>query len=163
MSDSTPEIRKSDKYIPYYFVLFFIVVAIVDGIFVTVALETHTGVVTEHAYEEGLSYNDVLEASDAQDALGWTNTLTFDEETNILTFAILDEKGNTIENASVKATIERPIQDGFKFEITLHSDDQYHVYRVPVSFPVHGEWDVRIYASKDGQHYQTSKRFVVGY
>jgi len=54
-----------DKLIPWYFVIFFLVLFIVDGIFVYLATSTHTGVVTENAYEKGLRYNEVIERARA--------------------------------------------------------------------------------------------------
>lgn len=40
---------------------FFILFASVDAFFIYKALSTHTGVVTENAYEQGLNYNEILE------------------------------------------------------------------------------------------------------
>ena len=161
MSDSVPQIKKSDQFIPYYFVLFFVVLAIVDGIFVTIALNTHTGVVSKRAYEEGLTYNNVLDASKSQEALGWQSSLQLEKDTSTLTFSLLDSQNTALSDISVKAVIKRPIQEGLKFEVTLQYDHASHSYVSPISFPTYGEWEVRVYALQDDKTYQTSKRFVV--
>ena len=73
--------RKSDKWIPWYFVAFFVVLAILDGIFVTIAATTHTGVITENAYQKGLDYNEVVAASEEQDEIGWVGNIGFEKST----------------------------------------------------------------------------------
>ena len=73
--------RKSpkDKYILFAFLAFFGVIFVVDGIFITTALRTHRGVVTEQAYEKGLHYNQTLnEAKDQpkfQDKVSFENNI----------------------------------------------------------------------------------------
>lgn len=62
-SSAHPEFRKSripDSYIPLYFVLAFLVVFAVNGIFVYLAVSTNHGVVTENAYEKGLDYDRIV-------------------------------------------------------------------------------------------------------
>ncbi len=46
--------------IPLYFVLAFLVVFAVNGVFVYNALTTHHGVVTENAYEKGLDFDRIV-------------------------------------------------------------------------------------------------------
>ena len=161
MSEAAPIIKKSDKYIPYYFVLFFVVIAIVDGVFVTVALQTHTGVVSHQAYEEGLAYNDILDASKTQDSLGWQSSLSLNSDQTTLILELKDNQGQIIEGAAARAVIDRPIQEGLGFDVSL--TQQGGQYFADVAFPMHGEWDVRVYISQGDATYQTSKRFVVGY
>lgn len=67
MSASTP--RKSDKWIPWYFVLVFLVVVCVNGFFVYTAVTTHTGLVTKSPYEKGLSYNKKIAEARRQENL----------------------------------------------------------------------------------------------
>ena len=67
MEQATKDPR--DKWIPMYFVAFFAVIALLDGIFVYTAISTQTGVVTEQPYEKGLAYNEVLEKAKTQPEL----------------------------------------------------------------------------------------------
>ena len=83
-----------DKYIPWFFVAFFATFIIVDAIFVTVALDTNTGVVTEHAYEQGLHYDAMLDKVRAQEALGWQGTI--DYAGGGVIFSLQDDKGADI-------------------------------------------------------------------
>ena len=64
------DMAKRDRIIPLYFVAFFVFIAIMDGIFVYLATTTHSGVVTENAYQKGLNYNQYITAYDQQEMLG---------------------------------------------------------------------------------------------
>ena len=63
--------RKKIELIPYYFVLFFITIIILDSIFVYLAFSSHTGLVSENSYEKGLNYNDIISQKEKQDKLNW--------------------------------------------------------------------------------------------
>jgi len=58
--------KKSGRKALFYLLGFFIIFASVDAFFVYKALSTHTGVVTENAYEIGLNYNEVIAESKKQ-------------------------------------------------------------------------------------------------
>lgn len=71
-------LTKRDKLIPWYFVLFFVVIGAVNAVMVTLAVRTHTGTVTDHPYEKGLAYNKVVDAANAQEKLGWKSDIRFE-------------------------------------------------------------------------------------
>lgn len=52
-----------DRLIPWYFVMAFLVVFAVNGLFIYLATSTNRGVVTENAYEKGLAFDRIVEAS----------------------------------------------------------------------------------------------------
>ena len=52
--------KRANRLIPWMFVLAFLVVGAVDGVFVYLALSSHSGVVTEGAYEKGLASKQTL-------------------------------------------------------------------------------------------------------
>lgn len=60
--------RKDGKIVLMAFVGFFVTFAAVDAYFVYKALSTHTGVVVENAYEQGLKFNDLLAKAKKQDS-----------------------------------------------------------------------------------------------
>lgn len=63
------QIQKRDKLIPWYFVMAFMVVFVVNGIFVYLAVNTNNGVVTENAYEKGMDYTRIVTEVRKQRAL----------------------------------------------------------------------------------------------
>ena len=54
------------RHVWWYFVAFFGFIAAVNAAMVTIAIRTHSGVVSEHPYEEGLAYNAVVHAEKMQ-------------------------------------------------------------------------------------------------
>jgi nitrogen fixation protein FixH len=153
MSDT----RKKDKRIPYYFVLFFVVLAIVDGIFVYLATSTHTGVIKEQAYQKGVEYNRTIEAVEAQTELGWESSISYDGAD--LSFYV-KSGDDVLDGAVVEAYFVRPTQAGYDFSVLLKRDEK-GVYRRKVDFPLKGQWDANIVVRWNQKHYQQQKRLVV--
>jgi len=151
-------IKKSDKWIPWYFVAFFVVLAILDGIFVYIATSTHTGLVTDNAYKKGLAYNQTIENYEAQKQLGWQTDIKLEQQD--LTFAIKDAKGNAIEDADVVAHISRVTQAGHDFDVSLQYAEN-GIYKNNVDFPMKGQWDVSVVVKWKQEQYQQSKRIIV--
>lgn len=152
----TPPVKNpKDKLIPWYFVAFFTVIAILDGIFVYVAITTQTGLVTENAYEKGLAFNQQLEQARTQPKL--QESLSF--ENGLLRWQAINENATPVENATVTATIIRPVQDGYDFETTLDYQGA-GVYEAKLDLPLKGLWKAEMNATWDNRHYQTSHSFT---
>ncbi len=157
MTETT--VRKSDRFIPLYFVGFFVVLAIMDGIFVYLATSTHTGVVTEQAYQKGLDYNETVSAAAEQDALGWQSTINY-SESGMLSFTLVNASETPVSGAQVVAEFIRPTHNGadFSVELIASSDGSY---TAPVDFPLKGVWDVRVFAEWNQQSYQQGERLII--
>lgn len=151
-------VKKSDKWIPWYFVAFFVVLAILDGIFVYIATSTHTGVVTDEAYQRGLDYNDTIAAAEAQVALGWSGTVEL--RNGQLVGVLSDANGRAMVGARAQAHFFRPTQDGSDFSVSL-SEVSDGRYVSPVINAVPGQWDVRIFVEWKQKQFQTAERIVV--
>lgn len=150
--------RKNDKYIPYYFVVVFMVIFAVNGYMVYEAISTHTGVVESNTYKKGLAYNDVIAAKNAQDKLGWSSSLNFDGQ--IITVSLLDANSNVIKGADIDVYFSRPTQAGYDFKAKLISDANGK-YSSKIDFPFNGLWDARLSAVWKQQKYQKHQRIVV--
>ena len=148
--------RDSDKWIPWYFVAFFAVLAVLDGVFVYIASSTHTGVVTENAYNEGLRYNQTIAAAEAQDQLGWDASISYDNDK--LSVALVDANNTAIEDAIIEALFIRPTQDGGDFRLSV-AEQSPGLYEKIVSAPM-GQWDVRIYVTWKQKQFQSAQRIV---
>lgn len=145
-----------DKIIPWYFVMFFVFIAIVDGIMVTIAIRTHTGTITDHPYERGLAYNQVVEAEKKQENLGWKGEV--DLTKSKLIFTLRDNKNNILKADSVRADFIRPTQDGVDFSQNLKNID--NKWQADVNFPLSGLWQVRVYATVGDKTFQYAERIV---
>lgn len=146
-------LTRKDKLIPWYFVMFFGVVVAVNITMATLAIKTNSGLVTDHPYEKGIAYNQVVDAETAQEALGWKADIEYASGT--LSFALHDAKGKAVATDKVTAHITRPAQEGMDFDLTLENGSAH------VKFPLPGLWEIRIFAQSGTHTYQQSKRIVV--
>lgn len=143
----------TSKRVGLYFVMFFGFVAAVNAVMMTLAIRTHSGLVTDHPYEKGLAYNQVVQAEKEQEALGWKGTIDYKNGT--LYFILQDKNTQPLQWKKARATIRRPTQSGMDFVVTLKGE------QTPIDFPEKGLWEVQVDAMHDGAHYQKSKRIVV--
>ncbi len=150
MSDT---MQPRDKIIPWYFVIFFVFIALVNAVMITLAVRTNTGTVTDYPYEKGLAYNKVVEAEEKQKQLHWSSDIKY--EKGNLYFFLKDKENKSIFPDKRIAAISRPTQAGMDFRVELNGD------KTPISFPVKGLWEVRVDAVYNNIHYQQSKRIVV--
>lgn len=155
MTTATP---LRDRLIPWYFVAFFAIIFLVDGVMVTLALRDYGGTVTEHPYEKGLAYNEVVKAEAAQAALGWQGGIEFLKGT--LTFALWDRDNHPVSLDQVTVRFSRPAQVGRDFDVSLRQT-MPGVWKAKANPPLPGLWEVRVYARHGNHRYQQSKRIVV--
>lgn len=155
---SQAEPRPSDKWIPWYIVLFFVFLSFVFGGFAYVAQKTHTGLVTDEAYKKGLAYNSVIEKARAQDALGFKSDSRMVNDA--LRFTLTDRAGRAVIASKVTIWFFRPTQAKADVHgvMTLA---QGGGYELTPQLPAKGLWEVRIHAETDEGPYQTSKRMVI--
>ncbi len=142
-----------DRIIPWYFVMFFLVIAAVNAVMVTLAVRTLPGTVTDHPYEKGLAYNQVVAASDKQEALGWKSDISYSN--GQLQFTLHDRNNKPITAEKVTAKLFRPSKAAMDFVVTLTRGG------APIHFPANGLWEVQVDAQVGDIHYQRSKRIVV--
>tara|TARA_Y100000590_G_scaffold252746_1_gene283828 strand:+ start:54776 stop:55288 length:513 start_codon:yes stop_codon:yes gene_type:complete len=154
--DGAGKPHPKDKWIPFYFVIFFVVIAILDGFFVYMAVSTQTGVVTDHAYERGLNFNALLDETRSQPDL--QETALFNEGT--LSWQLNDQHGAPITDASVQASIQRPVQDGYDFDIAL-THQGGGLYSAHLDLPLKGLWKARLHSTwNTNQTYRTQLKFI---
>lgn len=151
-----------DRLIPWYIVGFFVFIALVDGIMVTLAVRTQSGMVSSHPYEQGIAYNQLIQSAKTQDDLGWKGTITYtrlSSQEGAVDFILKDPRGVTIPLDRVSAKITFPVHAGQDFETDLVRQDTH--FHAKLVFPQVGLWEVRIYAEASGTPYQQSKRIIV--
>ena len=134
---------------------FFLVVIAVNYVFITTALDTHTGVVVDKAYERGLAFDSLAEKQKAQPKL----TEKFEYKDGSLSWRLQDEKGTALENATVKARLYRAVQDGYDKNIEFENKGR-GLCESNISLPLKGEWSIRLKAAWDSQNYQSVKTFI---
>ncbi len=153
-----------DKWIPWYIVAFFVVVCSVDGVMAYFAVSTRTGVVTEHHYEQGLHYNDIIVQAEKQTALGWTGDIEFvatnaEKTSGTLSFVLLDAHKMAVSGAKVTAKIVRPTQDGYDALLSLQETSAGN-YMSALTLPMQGQWDIEVAVMRGDHKIQLNKRIV---
>lgn len=151
--------RPSDRFIPYYIALFFVMLTALIVWFVWLCIRNYPGEVVRHAYQDGLYYNQTIAQSEAQAKLGWHTDVTFHPQGKEVAtmLSLADKNGKPIKNAQVIAWFIRPTHAGFdQTDLTLQGDGKGH-YSLKNTLPLSGEWDVHISATYQGQNYQLVK------
>lgn len=158
MTSDTVKITSTGKWVPWAIVLFFVVQTIFFSWLAHVAQKTHTGMVTDHAYEKGLAYNDTIAKSEEQEKLGYTSEIEY--KNSRIVFSLKDKNKQTIPNAKVKLWLYRPAHAGKDMAqaMTVNPDGSYAATIVP---PEKGLWEIRIHAETTQGSYQSSKRIVI--
>ncbi len=153
--------RKSDRFIPMYFVMFFCFLFVVDGTMVYLAVSSHRGVVNENAYEAGLKYNQVLKEAEAQEKSGWSSNIALQKDGKI-SVALSDAEGTVLTAVDVTGRVVRPTQDGYDFDLVFKSQkSDTGIYIAEADFPLSGSWEILIRAEKDGTVYKKSKKIFM--
>lgn len=147
----------ADKLIPYYFVAFFVGLAILFGWFVHLARSSYTGLVTDQAYEKGVAYNSTIAQAAAQDEMGWQGKIAYAD--NTVTFVLTDAAGAAIDGATVSLWLFRPVQEAMDVHVPMISAGA-GVYTAAVDQAARGYWEARILAKTLTAEYQTSKKVV---
>ncbi len=159
MPVNPPAAVRDARYIPWLIVGFFVVIAGVLFTFAYVAITTYRGVVTDQAYEKGVAYNDVIARAQAQDEKGWESTI--DVHSRVMTFRLVDRRGDAVRVDAVKLTMFRPTQAGIDRDYTMHAQSN-GTYTADMSdLPAIGIWEARIKAQTQHGEYQASKRVVM--
>lgn len=150
--------RPSDKWIPWYFVLFFVVIFIANGFLIYFAVSSQPGVIEEHHYEIGLDYDSRLAKERAEEALGWQVGAAWDG----LVFAVdaLDKDGQALSDAAVTVEMVRPVREGHDFEEILPMQVAGR-YAAAIDFPLPGLWEAYIYVTRGEDRYHMRKVLVV--
>lgn len=90
---------------------FFAVVFAVNGVFLSLALSTNTGIVAVEPYRKGLKYNERIAADERQLALGWKSDISIDARDGTLVAILSDRDGNALIGLSATVIIGRAASD----------------------------------------------------
>lgn len=151
------------RWIPWAIVAFFAVVSAVNGTMIWLAARSFPGLVTEHPYDDGLAYNHVLAAAEAQARLGWAAEVEgrivagFTAE---LVARLVDRDGRPIDGAAVAARLERPAETASDLALALAPMGDGR-YRAEVLLPQIGAWDVHLTAVRGDHRLVVDRRLVL--
>lgn len=141
-NDTKPEIKRfTGKKLLMTLLAFFGVVFAVNGFFIYMALSTFTGE-KEHAYLEGLHFNETLNARAKQSALGWDMTLGFTRGPAgdaLFTAELVDANKKPVIGAKMSGTIGRATQSKDD-KVLEFNETSPGVYEAHVETLERGKW-----------------------
>jgi len=161
--------RARGWWIPWTFVGGFAVVIAANGAMLYFATSTFSGLTTQHAYVEGLAYNDRVAEEDAQEALGWALDLTLaddasasppstpDEHVMPVRLTARDADSRPLDGLSVAAQVRRPAEPGFDQTVTLAPVGP-GLYGATLALPKPGQWELLVTASRGDDTYRLRRR-----
>jgi nitrogen fixation protein FixH len=152
-----------DRWLPWFFVFFFLVVFAVNGVLVYCAATSWTGLLTSHSYIKGVDYNQTLDEVAREKALGWTGILATQPDAHgviRVDLTLTDARKLALAGAHVTARFVRPTSEGHDFEIKL--DDYGRGRYKGVAQPsLAGQWDVYVEIEHPSGVYHITRRVVV--
>lgn len=147
------------RHLLYWLLGFFGVMLVANVIFIWLALDTFTGVASKTAYQDGLAYNERLEAAAAQQALGWEGRVTQDAQSVVLT--LKDAGGAAVRGLTLQVLLQRPTHDG-QDQTRVMVEAAPGRYVAPLELPAGGNWDLVISgAAADGTPFETRTRIWI--
>ncbi len=155
--------RPSDKWIPWWIALGFVVLISPVVPLAYIAIHTLPGTVSDKAYENGIAYNKSIAAGVKAAALGWTGVITYDQPAEgqiAFHYRLQDTKGDAVEGASVHLFLVRPVQKGMDRKATLQAEAGGN-YSTTLDLPATGVWDVHVSATRGNENFQSIQRIVV--
>jgi nitrogen fixation protein FixH len=149
---------------PYIFVAMLGTVMLVNGGMAYFAVSTFNGVITENAYEKGISYNKTLNLARQQANLGWVVEAALVPASQghggTLTVRFVDKDGHGVDGLDVQALADHPNVTGEeqRMRFVAAGDGQY---RAELTLPNGGQWSFDILATREQATYQFQRRFLI--
>lgn len=151
------------RWIPWLFVAGFLVVIGVNATLIMFATDTFSGLVVQHPYQKGQEFDRTKARLAEQAAMGWQVTLNREEKadgTIVLQLAFRDADGKPLDNLSIAAELQRPVENLAALELGFRPDGAGR-YRAKLLPPKHGQWDLHYTASIGERQYEGAERLFV--
>ena len=143
---------------------FFALVFLVNGIFIYKALTTFDGLEVDNAYQKGRTYNHVLDAMEAQKALGWTAEITTSGSAGQgahIMVSFVDRGGAPLGKLKVRGGFWRPVVSGMDQSAEMREVAPGR-YEADFQLAAGGNWIARVSAQgANGEKFVQEKRVII--
>jgi len=134
--------------------------------FISVALNTSTGLVTEEYYKYGLQQNKIGKQYRKQAARGWKVELIMDSawsinEPSMVKLVVSDKYGQAISGGHAELTAYRPSDAKADVLKTLQEIDQSGIYQGEISLPIQGVWDMNLLFRNGDDKHMLNQRITI--
>ena len=154
---------RRERWIPWLFVMGFLVVIGVNATLIVAAAQTFSGLVVAHPYQEGNEYNQIRAQIEAQEKLGWRYTLRTEpgRDGNVhLTVTWRDKSGLPIDGLAIAGQMQRPVENMAAVPAAFRSSGSGS-YVADIALPKGGVWDLHISAARRNIAYAAAERLVL--
>lgn len=148
------------RYIPWLFVLGFMLVVAVNGTMIWFAVGSFSGLYTPKPRDRGLRYNDVLTAQQSRDVLGWRIDAKWQPERHQLDLALFDRDGRPLAGARATVELVRPAEKRPPLSIDMAVVGPGQLAGT-AELPARGNWDIDIVIERDGQRFAQTRRMFL--
>jgi len=128
---------------------FFAVIFAVNGAFVYFALSSFPGLSTDHPYEKGVNYNQILADAEAQHISGWESHVSIADGTRI-SVLMRDHEGAAVRGLNLGVQLIRPVRTGIDQQLVL-IEDKPGQYTGTASHLQAGQWRMEVSAIQNGK------------
>lgn len=137
--------------------VFFGVIAVIDGLFLTLALRTFPGQVSVTPYEDGLLYNRHIAQMEAQGRLGWKATAQAQPKAVVVT--LQDRAGAPLPGLAITGRLQRPATEAGRLDLRFRELAPGRYAAAPGRLS--GTWDLTLEARGDaGAVFQAERRLT---
>ena len=143
-----------------------VIVVLVNITFITLAITTNPGLVTDDYYEKGRHFEDtVIKRATARQSLGWSYSADFPvqpviNQAHTYRFTIVDKAGVPLSHADAILKAYRPSDANADFAVAM-SEPNPGMYEAEIRFPLKGTWDITIQISHGQDDYDFTRRASV--
>lgn len=136
------------RHLLYILAGFFGTMLTVNALFVYFALSTFNGIESD-AYENGLHYNDRIDAGERQAALGWSHSVAPQQDDTLLV-SIRNKEGAPVSGLALAGDMTRPVDDRLTAPLAFREISPGNYLATPASLQP-GGWIVSLSATRAGQ------------
>jgi nitrogen fixation protein FixH len=156
MSATTSFDPRRSRWIPWAFAAGMLGVVAVNGVLITAAVTTFTGVTVGGAYDRGRTYNHVLAEAARQEALGWTADLAVADD--VLSIAVRDREGQPISGALTGTLLRQLEGEQHALELAAVAPGRW----VAPLAARPGQWEARLsLGAAEGRYLDIRQRVVL--
>ncbi len=163
MTSSVTTRRRPGWWYPYIYVGAFGVVLAVNLVFMASAIRTFSGLSSDHAYEEGLRYNERIAAERAHEKLGWSIKAEVRPSdagrphSATIVVSVQDKDGRPVTGLAVTANFVRPTAAGHDSSASFAEQGEGR-YILAASLALAGQWEMAVVAQRGDEAYRFAQR-----